>query len=159
MVLDHVFLAAGFALLHFDERDIEVVGRVHVVRAVLVPQRPHPLRARPQRQVVQFELITLMPFCFTRKKKVGCDDGRAVVNRGQCTKIDRPSSYLSMWSSISCRTSRRLENCSRLSEGFIVCGRSDGMTRVAIKLTERPFFLLLIMRWYMPNLEARASRI
>jgi hypothetical protein len=61
MGLDHIFLAAGFALLHFDERDVEVVGGVHVVRAVLVPQGPHPLWTRPQRHVVQLELITLMP--------------------------------------------------------------------------------------------------
>lgn len=52
-----------------------------------------------------------------------------------------------MWSSISWRTSRRLENCSRLSEGFIVCGKRDGMTLVAIRLTDSPFFLLLIIRW------------
>lgn len=52
MVLDHVLLAARFALLHLDERYVEIVGGVHVVRAVLMPQWPHPLRARPQRQVV-----------------------------------------------------------------------------------------------------------
>ena len=61
-------------------------------------------------------------------------------------QIEVATFYLSIWSSISCRTSRRLENCSRLSEGFIVCGRRDGMTRVAIRLTDSPFFLLLIIR-------------
>lgn len=61
MVLDHVFFAARFTLFHFDERDVEVVGCVHVVRTVLMSQRPHPFGTRPQRQVVQLELITLMP--------------------------------------------------------------------------------------------------
>ena len=61
MIFDHVLFAARFPLFHFDERDVEIVGRVHVVRAVLVPQRPHPFRARPQRQIVQLELVALVP--------------------------------------------------------------------------------------------------
>lgn len=61
MILNHVLLAARFPLFHFDKRDVEVVGRVHVVRAVLVPQRPHSFRARTQRQVIQLELVALVP--------------------------------------------------------------------------------------------------
>lgn len=37
MGLDHVFFAARFTLLDFDEWDVEVVDGVHVVRAVLMP--------------------------------------------------------------------------------------------------------------------------
>lgn len=51
--------------------------------------------------------------------------------------------YLSMWSSISCNTSNNIVNWSRLSEGLTVCGKSDGITLVAIKLTESPYFLSL----------------
>ena len=36
MSLDHVFFATGFALFDFDERYIEIVGGVHVVRRVLM---------------------------------------------------------------------------------------------------------------------------
>ena len=45
MSLDHVLFTARLTLLHFDERNIEV-GRVHVVRTVLMTQRPKPLRTR-----------------------------------------------------------------------------------------------------------------
>lgn len=42
MSFDHVLLAAGFALFNFDEGNVEA-GRVHVVGAVLVAQRPQSL--------------------------------------------------------------------------------------------------------------------
>ena len=43
--VNHVLFTARLTLLHFDERNIEV-GRVHVVRTVLMTQRPKPLRTR-----------------------------------------------------------------------------------------------------------------
>ena len=43
MSLDHVLFTARLTLLHFDEGNIEI-GRVHVVRTVLMTQRPKPLR-------------------------------------------------------------------------------------------------------------------
>lgn len=43
MSFDHVLLAARFTLLNLDEGDVEI-GCVHVVGAVLVPQRPQPFR-------------------------------------------------------------------------------------------------------------------
>lgn len=43
-------------------------------------------------------------------------------------------------------TSNNIVNCSKLSDGLIVCGSSDGITRVAIKLTDNPYFLSLNMR-------------
>lgn len=43
-------------------------------------------------------------------------------------------------------TSNKIVNCSRFSDGFTVCGSSDGITRVAIIFTDRPYFLSLNMR-------------
>ena len=49
-----------------------------------------------------------------------------------------------MVSSISCSTSTRLVNWSRCRAAFIVSGSSDGITRVAIRFTLKPYFLLSV---------------
>lgn len=59
MSFDHVLLAARFPLLNFDEWDVEI-RCVHVVGAVLVPERSQSLGAG-QRQVIQFKFISLVP--------------------------------------------------------------------------------------------------
>lgn len=40
-------------------------------------------------------------------------------------------------------TSNRMVNASKFNDGFTVCGKSDGITLVAIIFTDRPYFLSL----------------
>lgn len=40
-------------------------------------------------------------------------------------------------------------NCSKFNAGLTVCGSNDGITRVAIILTESPYFLSLNMIRYI----------
>ena len=68
MSFDHVLLAARFPLLNFDEWDVEI-RCVHVVGAVLVPERSQSLGAG-QRQVIQFKFISLVPDHKTSKLPV-----------------------------------------------------------------------------------------
>lgn len=41
------------------------------------------------------------------------------------------------------RTSSKIMNCSKFNDGLTVCGNREGMTRVAIMFTVRPYFLSL----------------
>lgn len=54
--------------------------------------------------------------------------------------------FLSIWSSISWSTSSSIVNCSRFRDGFTVWGSREGITLVAIKLTESPYFLSLSIK-------------
>ena len=53
------------------------------------------------------------------------------------------STYLSIISSISCRTSSNNVNVSKFKAGHTVCGTNDGITLVAVIFTVNPYFLSL----------------
>lgn len=88
-----------------------------------------------------------------------CLSGRCLSGLGS----DRLSNFSlfrwlrSIWSSISCNTSSSIVNCSKFNEGFTVCGSNEGITFVAIKLTDNPYFLSHNISRYMSKEQKRKN--
>lgn len=100
------------------------------------------MRGRRYRQVVQFQFVPLLAVDVVQHFLQ-----HLVGEREREGESDIEVKWLKDMQRRECspHTSMRIVNCSRFSEGFTVCGRSEGMTRVAIIFTDNPYRLSLSM--------------